>query len=183
MDDASLADHGSPEASPYRFRPIGTGDLSLLARWRAAPHVVKWWGAADEPKEPVETGVSKWIVELDGRPFAFAQDYDPHAWDGHHFAYLPPGSRGIDQFIGEADLLGCGHGSAFVRQHVTGLFAAGALAVGTDPHPDNTRARRAYEKAGFRAVGGPITTPWGEAILMECWRQDGERTRETVHHP
>lgn len=87
--------------SPYTFRPLRADDLPLLARWRAAPRVAEWWGAADEPEEPAEEGVAKWIVELDGRPFAFMQDYDPHAWEGHHFAHLPPGSRGIDQFIGE----------------------------------------------------------------------------------
>lgn len=179
MDDASLADH-VPEASPYRFRPLGSDDLALLASWRAAPHVVRWWGPADGPEELDEPGVAKWIVELGGRPFAFAQDYDPHAWEGHHFAHLPPGSRGIDQFIGEADVLGQGHGSAFVRQHVGRLFAAGAPAVGTDPHPDNARARRAYEKAGFQMVGGPLMTPWGEVVLMECWRDNGQRTREAV---
>ncbi|WP_425471749.1 GNAT family N-acetyltransferase [Rubellimicrobium rubrum] len=75
--------------------------------------MVEWWGVADGPEELAEDGVVKWIVEFDGRPFAFAQDYDPHAWDGHHFAHLPPGSRGLDQFIGEADMLGRGHGSAF----------------------------------------------------------------------
>ena len=181
MDDASLTNHGSSKASPYHFRPIGKGDLALLARWRAAPHVVEWWGVADGPEELAEDGVVKWIVEFDGRPFAFAQDYDPHAWDNHHFAYLPPGSRGIDQFIGEADMLGHGHGTAFVRQHVRCLFAAGAPAVGTDPPPGNVRARRAYEKAGFRAVGGPMATPWGEAIRMECWRteSDGAPRRRT----
>ncbi len=181
MDDASLANHGPSEASSYRFRPIGEGDLALLARWRAAPHVVEWWGVADGPEELAEDGVAKWIVEFDGRPFAFAQDYDPHAWNGHHFAHLPPGSRGIDQFIGEMDMLGRGHGTAFVRRHVGRLFAAGAPAVGTDPHPRNARARRAYEKAGFRAVDGPVTTPWGEAILMECWRpkSDGDLLQRT----
>jgi aminoglycoside 6'-N-acetyltransferase len=86
MNDASLASHGSPEASPYRFRPIGEGDLALPARWRAAPHVVEWWGVADGPEKLAEDGVAKWIVEFDGQPFAFAQDYDPHAWDGHYFA-------------------------------------------------------------------------------------------------
>ena len=39
-------------------------------------------------------------------------------------------------------------------------------AIGTDPHPDNARAIRAYEKAGF--VGrGEALTDWGPAILME----------------
>ena len=94
------------------------------------------------------------MIELHGRPLAYAQDYDPHAWPGHHFAHLPPGSRGIDQSIGDAELLDKGHGAA----------------VGTDPHPDNGRAIRAYQKAGFTITGGPRDTPWGRAILMECWR-------------
>jgi aminoglycoside 6'-N-acetyltransferase len=105
-----------------------------------------------------------------GRPFAYAQDYAPHNWDDHPFAHLSPGSRGIDQYIGEPDLLDQGHGTAFVRQHVERLFVAGAPAVGTDPRPDNARAICAYEKAGFRKVSGPVDTRWGRAVLMECWR-------------
>ena len=111
-----------------------------------------------------------WIVDLDGRPFAFAQDYDPHGWEGHPFAHLPPGSRGIDQYIGEPELLGCGHGSNFVRLHTELLFTAGAPAVGTDPHPENVVALRAYEKAGFIVASGPLETLWGKALLMERWR-------------
>lgn len=114
-----------------------------------------------------------WIVEHHGRPFAYAQDYDVHAWPDHHFADLPPSSRGIDQSIGEPDMLDKGHGSAFVRLHVDRLFAAGAPAIGTDPHPDNARAIRAYEKAGFAVTGGPVETPWGRALLMQCRPDDG----------
>ncbi len=66
-------------------------------------------------------------------------------------------------------MLDRGHGSALLRRQCGRLFAAGAPAIGTDPHPDNHRARRAYEKAGFMAVSGPVETPWGRAILMECW--------------
>jgi len=110
-----------------------------------------------------------WIVAYQGRPFAYAQDYSPHDWDAHPFAHLPPGSRGIDQYIGEPDLLDVGHGSAFVRAHCDRLFAAGAPAIGTDPHPENFRAIRAYEKAGFRVASQPMDTRWGRALLMERW--------------
>ena len=156
----------------YRFRAVTEADLPVLARWRAMPHVVEWWGAPEvepEAETLAEPGVAMWIVEHDGRPFAYAQDYNPHDWPPHHFGHLPAGSRGIDQYIGEPDMLGRGHGSAFVRLHCERLFAAGAPAIGTDPHPDNLRARRAYEKAGFRAVGGPVETRWGRAVLMERW--------------
>lgn len=157
----------------YRFRPVERPDLPLLRTWRSRPHVVQWWGApdAEDPAEMLgDPNLAMWIVECDGRPFAYAQDYDPHAWDPHPFAHLPPGARGIDQYIGEPEMVGRGHGSAFVRAHCERLFAAGAPAVGTDPHPDNARAIRAYEKAGFTIASLPLDTRWGRALLMERWR-------------
>lgn len=156
---------------PYSFRPVTSADLPMLRAWRGRPHWVEWWGPAGEEDDFAQAlndpHTAVWIVELDGRPLAYAQDYDPHAWPDHHFAHLPPGSRGIDQSIGDAEMLGRGHGAAFVRRHVERLFAAGAPAVGTDPHPDNARAIRAYQKAGFAITGAPRDTPWGRAILME----------------
>ncbi|HEY0478261.1 MAG TPA: GNAT family N-acetyltransferase [Kofleriaceae bacterium] len=74
------------------------------------------------------------------------------------------------RYIGEPDMLDRGHGSAFVRAHCDRLFAAGAPAIGTDPHPDNGRAIRACEKAGFKVASAAMDTRWGRALLMERWR-------------
>jgi RimJ/RimL family protein N-acetyltransferase len=41
--------------------------------------------------------------------------------------------------------------------------------IQVDPKPDNPRAIRCYEKAGFRAVR-EIDTPDGRALLMYCNR-------------
>jgi aminoglycoside 6'-N-acetyltransferase len=145
----------------------------LLERWRAMPHVVAWWGAPEveaAAEALADPRIALWIVEHDGRPFAYAQDYAPHDWDDHPFAHLPPGARGIDHYIGEPDMLDRGHGSAFIRAHCARLFAAGAPAIGTDPHPDNGRAIRACEKAGFSIASEPLDTRWGRAVLMEQWR-------------
>jgi aminoglycoside 6'-N-acetyltransferase len=145
----------------------------MLERWRAMPHVAAWWGkpeveaAAEAFADP---RVAMWIVEHDGRPFAYAQDYAPHDWDDHPFAHLPRGARGIDQYIGDPEMLDRGHGTAFIRAFCGRLFAAGAPAIGTDPHPDNRRAIRACEKAGFRIASEPLDTSWGRAVLMEQWR-------------
>ena len=156
----------------YEFRPVTRDDLALLRDWRRRPHVIEWWGdpgVEDAEETLADDRVAMWIVAHDGRPFAYAQDYSPHDWPGHPFAHLPPGARGIDQYIGEPDMVGRGHGSAFVRAHCDRLFAAGAPAVGTDPHPDNARAIRAYEKAGFVIASAPLDTRWGRAVLMERW--------------
>lgn len=158
--------------SLYTFRPVAAADLPLLSHWRAMPHVAEHWGPPDvepEGEKLADPRIAMWIVAHRGRPFAFAQDYSPHDWDDHPFAHLPPGARGIDQYIGEPDLVGRGHGSIFVRLHCDRLFARGAPVIGTDPHPDNARAIRAYQKAGFAIVSGAVDTRWGRAILMERW--------------
>lgn len=155
----------------YHFRALGEADLPLIARWRAAPHVRAWWGEpdGDERENLEDPDLAMWIVELEGRPFAYVQDYDVHAEASHPFSHLPPRARGIDLYIGEPDLLDRGHGAALVRCYVQRLIDAGAPAIGTDPHPDNARARRAFAKAGFVVAGEPQDTPWGRAILMEWW--------------
>lgn len=148
-------------------------DLPMLRRWLATPDARDWWGDLDEEMASLagdlhEPGMRLWIVSLDSTPFAFLQDYTPHAWPDHPFRDMPPGTRGIDQTIGIADMIGRGHGSAFVRCHVERLFREdGASCVITDPHPDNARAIRAYEKAGFRRVeNGVRETDWGPCLLM-----------------
>ncbi len=156
----------------YAFRPVTGADLPMLRGWIATPAVREWWIDADGQPSPAiaeadlhAQDVAMWIVAHGSRPFAFIQDYDPHATEGHHFGHLPPGSRGIDQFIGEPDMIGLGHGSAFIGAHARRLMENGAPAVGTDPHPRNARAIRAYAKAGFVARG-ERATDWGPCLLM-----------------
>ncbi|MGO4854859.1 GNAT family N-acetyltransferase [Phaeovulum sp. W22_SRMD_FR3] len=146
-----------------------TGDLALLSGWRAQPHVRAWWGE-DQPdgaENRADPRVARWIVETAGKPFAFMQDYTVHGWETHHFAPLPAGSRGIDQYIGAAEMIGLGHGTAFIRQRVRDLFAAGAPVVATDPHPENARAIAVYRKIGFEVFGPAQETPWGLILPMK----------------
>ena len=154
----------------YSFRPMTAPDLLMARRWLETPEVRRWWGDPDREASLLEEDLGDsrmrmWIVSHEGRPFAYIQDYDPHDWAMHHFSHLPPESRGIDQFIGEPDMMGRGHGSAFIRAHVDRLFAEGAPVVATDPDPSNARAIRAYKKAGFEPVAAQ-DTPWGPALIM-----------------
>ena len=160
----------------YHFRPVMEGDLDVLGRWRGASHVRKWWGDPEiepEGEKLSDSRISMWMVEWEGSPFAFLQDYTVHGWDEHPFAHLPQGARGIDLYIGEVAMLGQGHGPALLRAWVERLFSEGVPAVGIDPHPENAIAIRSFEKAGFRIVGGPVTTRWGRALLMEAWPDKG----------
>ena len=111
--------------------------------------------------------MDQFIVATDERPFGYLQSYNLAAWPDDAFRGHPPGTRAIDQFIGEPDLVNRGHGSAFIRAFVERLFEAGAPRVITDPNPRNARAIRAYAKAGFRAIDNRVTIS-GEALLMGC---------------
>src|SRR5205085_11664118 len=98
-----------------------------------------------------------------------AQDYDVHVWPQAHLSRLPTGSRAIDAFIGDAQMIGKGHGSAFLRLLAERLAEEGAPVVAIDPSVENIRARRAYERAGFRAER-VVETAEGPAVLM-TWRK------------
>lgn len=165
-----MSDWCVDDEQPYRFDRVRTGDLSLINGWLQRPHVATWWDPATPyaPDDLEDPRVAMWLVHRAGRPFAFLQDYAVHGWSEHHLAYLPAGARGIDQFIAEPELLGLGHGPAFIRAHLAHLFAQGVPAVGTDPHPANRWAIAAYTKVGFQEVSAPVETAWGLCLLMEC---------------
>lgn len=155
-------------ARKYEFRRLTADDLDLMMEWQAHPHVREWWNS-DEPYDQEEIDdprVSRWIVSTDQRPFAFMQDYTVHGWENHHFANLPKGSRGIDQYIGDPEMIGVGHGSAFISARMRALFDEGVPVIATDPHPDNERAISVYKKLGFEPFEPPQETRWGSILPM-----------------
>jgi len=156
----------------YAFRVMSENDLPLVGAWLATPHVVEWWPAGVKQLERVrahidDPAIGVFIVTADERPIGYLQCYDPCAEADHPFRDQPAGTRGLDQFIGEPDMIGRGHGSSLTRAFVARLFAAGTPRVITDPDPANRRAVRAYEKAGFKAER-LVDTPWGRTLLMVC---------------
>jgi len=147
-----------------------SADLPLVRGWLGEPHVAQWWGNPDEQFELVRDDLDnptmdQFIASHGSRPFAYLQSYDLACWENGGIDPQPAGTRGIDQFIGEAGMLDCGHGSAFIRAFTDRLLASGTPRVVTDPDPANARAVRAYEKAGFQK-SGLVDTPYGCTLLM-----------------
>jgi len=156
-------------APDYLFRPMTSGDLPLVRRWLALPHVREWWGEPEEQYSLVsgdldEPAMDQYIFSTAGNPFAYLQCYDLTAWNSG-FGSHPPGTRGIDLFIGEPGMIERGHGSALIRSFVDDRLKDGAPRIVTDPDPANHRAVRAYEKAGFEK-DRMVDTPDGPALLM-----------------
>src|ERR1700712_3149417 len=156
-------------AQEYVFRPMTTADLPLIRQWLAEPHVREWWG---DPKEQYalvsgdldEPAMDQYVVSTGGTDFGYIQCYDLTAWNSG-FGTHPEGTRGIDLFIGEPDMIEHGHGSALIRAFADARLKNGAPRVVTDPDPANLRAVRAYQNAGFESAS-MVDTPDGPALLM-----------------
>jgi aminoglycoside 6'-N-acetyltransferase len=154
----------------YQFCPLSTADLAMVRQWLAMPHVVEWWGDPDEQFELIsadlrDPAIEQFIVATDGVPFGYLQCYHLLTWPTEAFGPQPDGTRGIDQFIGRPEMVGRGHGSHFISRFVDELLSAGTPRVITDPAPENSRAIRAYEKAGF-VRHRLVETVDGPAVLM-----------------
>ena len=166
-------------APNYEFRPMTADDLPLMRRWLEMPHIKQWWG---EPEE--ELGYIRDMI--DGRdttrPFIFAVDDEPvgyiqYWFVGHHqnatwvadhpwLAELPSDAVGVDLSIGDSKKLGRGLGSAALRAFAEDLFRQGHRTIVIDPDPTNTRAVRAYEKAGFKAIPHLLGRT-GDTLIMQ----------------
>jgi len=156
-------------APDYDFRPMSAADLALIRRWLQTTEVVRWWGNPEQQYALVSgdldhPDMDQFIVALGDQRFGYIQCYALSSWN-QDFGSHPSRTRGIDQFIGEPEMIGRGHGSGFIRQFVDSLLRSGIPRVVTDPDPDNGRAVRAYAKAGFQNEG-LVDTPDGQALLM-----------------
>lgn len=155
----------------YGLLPLRRRDLPRLARWLHRPQVRAWWGRpigelASIRRNHASPWVACYVITCRGRPIGYLQCYDPA---GDNFRILPVdrrGTRGIDLFIGEPAFLGKGHGAAVLRLVSDSLLARPEVRrVISDPDPGNRVSLRAFEKAGFRAVG-ELDLPWGRARLL-----------------
>lgn len=134
----------------FTFRIMARADFPLLLVWLSKEHVKQWWDDGDDTLEKVAThygeesaDVSRYILVEAGeggeKPLGYFQYY-----------FVPDGSIGIDQFIGEEDYINRGVGEETIKMFVEMIMRRHSPPrIILDPSPDNKRAIRCYEKVGF----------------------------------
>jgi AacA4 family aminoglycoside N(6')-acetyltransferase len=174
----------SASNAPVTLRLMTEHDLPMLHDWLNRPHIVEWWGGEEErptledvlkhylPSVLAEESVTPYIAMLAEEPIGYAQSYVAlGSGDGWWEDETDPGVRGIDQSLANPAQLGKGLGTQLVRALVERLFSDPTVKkIQTDPAPNNQRAIRCYEKAGF-VQQRVITTPDGPAVYMVQTRQ------------
>ncbi len=147
------------------FRPLAPSDLDNLVRWAQEEEVAYWWHEAGSSEDLVR---AKWeartrgadektrifIINVDSTDIGLIQTYRLADYPDHAAEVQLPDSSGIDVFIGIPGWRNRGVGTALVRQFVDEVvFAEPSIErCAIDPEPENRRAIRAYEKAGFQHV-------------------------------
>jgi AacA4 family aminoglycoside N(6')-acetyltransferase len=178
---------------PVTLRPMTEQDFPMLHDWLNRPHIFEWWGGEEEcptldevlaqylPRVLAEESVTPYIAMLGEEPIGYAQSYVAlGSGDGWWEDETDPGVRGIDQSLANPTQLNKGLGTRLVCALVERLFLDPTVTkIQTDPAPNNHRAIRCYEKAGF-VRQKVITTPDGPAVYMVQTRQAFENARSTA---
>lgn len=148
----------------FSFANILKENIPLLYSWLNEPHVSKWWPTPkkDEPINEflqrirsIDTG---YLVLLNSIPIGYIQYYkiNRNEKSGAWLPELPQNTIGIDQFIGDKNLLGKGYGALFIKEFINYLSNSLEPILTTvivDPEPHNIAAIKCYEKVGFINMG------------------------------
>lgn len=148
-----------------RLRPAAPADAPLLHAWDRETHVIR--AVTDDPEAEVAFDGADWAQELsdsspvsffligeeDGRPVGAMQVIDPAREPTHYWGDIEPNLRALDIWLGPADALGRGVGTAMMRQAIDACFQDSEVrAIVIDPLASNADAHRFYRRLGFRPV-------------------------------
>jgi aminoglycoside 6'-N-acetyltransferase len=147
------------------LRPTAPEDREALRAIRAEPEVERWWGVQTDGWPGDDATVEEWTIERDGLVVGFVQFCEETDADHRH--------ADVDILLATR-VHSQGLGTDAMRA-ITGhlIEQRGHHRITLTTSPENARAIRSYEKAGFRRVG--ITRlsergtdgSWHDELLME----------------
>lgn len=149
-----------------KFRKLTAEDFPLLLEWLSRKHVKEFWDAGEDTPEIVaqnyaeEEGCERFILleenETGEKPLGYFQFY-----------IVSETVIGIDQFIGEADYINRSIGTKAIKLFIEMISKKHSpKEIILDPSPENKRAIRCYEKAGFRYYETTIGYEGKPAYMM-----------------
>lgn len=148
----ALMNHQADSVGLVAFSP--KDDLPMVEDWLQRPHVARWWGDPEEAiaeirKHPAPTSA---LILVGSTPIGYLCWQVPTHQEllDAGLADLPSILVDIDIMIGEPSALGHGLGPEALSQLLARLHDEGVQIVGMATADSNQRARRAFEKVGFR---------------------------------
>ena len=140
-------------------------DYELMLKWLSKPLVTKFYGGRDKEytldyiksrySEPWDDEILRLIIKYGDRSVGYGQIYKLYdeLYEKYHYPKTDEIIYGMDLFIGEPQSWNMGIGTEFIRQALKWLKDNRSVdAVILDPHSNNLRAIRCFEKVGFRKI-------------------------------
>lgn len=145
------------------FRAIEEADFAVLLRWLTDMRVLEYYGGRDTVytmetlkahyTEPFPAGGFRLMIVFEGKAIGYGQVYrlSEEMLEEYCDREETETAFACDQFIGEPALWSRGLGTAYMQLLCNWVKTElGGAVLLVDPHQNNPRAVRAYEKAGFR---------------------------------
>ena len=163
-------------------RTLTKKDLPILLKWLTDDRVLEFYGGRDqnfteqdiirEYYEEDKDIATRLIVECNNVPIGYVQVYDmiDEYYDSYHYDKTGEKVCCMDQFIGEPDYWNKGLGTRFMKMILEYLVTEkDAKAVILDPHQNNPRAVRMYEKVGFKIIKELPKHELREGVMEDCY--------------
>lgn len=171
------------------IRLMDERDFPLMLKWLTDEHVLQYYGGrdlkytldtlADHYRQNFEGDGFRVIVQYQGVPIGYGQIYRlvGEMFEEYNYPKTDQKVYAMDQFIGEPAYWNQGIGSAYLKLMCTYLKEKrDAQIVLIDPHKDNHRAVRAYQKAGFEIIRELLEHELFEGRKEDCWLMERKLT-------
>ena len=148
-----------------RIRTLRENDFTIMFKWLTDERILEFYGGRDKKytmeslkehyTEEWEDEVIRVIIEYNNNPIGYGQIYKMYdeLYTDYHYPKTNEIVYGMDQFIGEPEYWSKGIGTQYIKMILEFLKKErNANAVILDPHKNNQRAIRSYQKAGFRII-------------------------------
>ena len=163
------------------IRDFVESDLPLMLKWLTNDKVLAYYEGRDV-RFTMDTLSAHFlkaipdgfrvIIEYKKSPVGYAQVYQVCGELFDEYDYPDDGHIvfAMDQFIGEPECWNKGIGTSFLKMMAAYLKEnKAAKRVLLDPHQNNNRAIRAYEKAGFKIIKPLLKHELFEGKEVDCW--------------
>ena len=164
------------------LRLLEDNDKTLLLKWLTDERILNFWEGKSSvydldritekyySEEDVE--IIRTIIEYDGKSIGYVQMYklNDELLNEYEYPLTDKVVYGIDQFIGEPEYWDKGIGTKFMKlvlQYLTKEKNADIIIL--DPHADNPRAIRCYEKVGFKKIKFLPKHELHDGEMVDCY--------------
>ena len=165
-----------------RIRELTEEDFPLILKWLTDEKVLEYYGGRDKKytletiqkhyTEKWESEVIRVIIEYNNIPIGYGQIYKMYDELYKEYQYQKNNEivYGMDQFIGEVNYWNKGIGTKYIKIIFDFLKKEkNADSVIVDPHKNNLRAIKCYERAGFNIIKELPKHELHEGVKVDCY--------------